>query len=347
MNHSYKTVILIAICIIIIGLIIIAVNIARSNFNLSAFNTADLVTTEYTVTEKFSSVLIDCQSHDIILKRASDGICRAVSVTYGKTELKPTVKDGVLTLKYTDKRPWYERLVLISFNLSSAPSVTLYLPDGEYESLTASTASGDITFAGDSGFGFGSVDLSSTSGDIGAALLSAENLTAASTSGDIEVSSVYAENITVSSTSGEIQVGSCRAGGYLNTGSTSGEIEITSCSADTLEAKTTSGELEINGSDASSIKAKTISGDIDISRTEAKNSASFECTSGNISFTGFDASEITATTVSGGVRGTLRSSKEFSVSTVSGSVSVPDSVYLSGRCSVSTVSGSVNIKITD
>ena len=74
MHHSYKTVMLIAICLIIIGLIILAVNLARSNFNLSSFNNTKLVTNEYKITENFSSVLIECHSHDIVIKHADDGI---------------------------------------------------------------------------------------------------------------------------------------------------------------------------------------------------------------------------------------------------------------------------------
>lgn len=345
MHHSYKTVMLIAICLIIIGLIILAVNLARSNFNLSSFNNAELVTNEYKITENFSSVLIECPSHDIVIKHADDGICRVVSVTYEQTEIKPTVKDGVLTASYSDKRPWYEHLVMISFNASSAPSVTLYLPDGEYDKLTASTTSGDITLSAGGESGFGTVELSSTSGDIGTTLLSAESLTAASTSGDINTSSVYADNISVTSTSGEIHADSCRAEGFINAGSTSGEVEIGICSASSLEAKTTSGDLEIKSSNVSSIRAKTTSGDIDISGTEATGNASFESTSGNITFAGFDAHEINVSTISGGVRGTLGSSKDFDVSTVSGRVDVPNSVYGAGPCSISTTSGNVNIKI--
>ena len=142
------------------------------------------------------------------------------------------------------------------------------------------------------------------------------------------------EKLDVHTVSGSIRVEGLEFGA-ANLETTSGGIRLTNVRAangtssgtDSLRAKTTSGSIRLEGVNANSLALQSVSGGI---RLE-----------------GVDAGSLALQCVSGSIRAELLSGKEYDASSVSGRVSVPDSVPGAGLCRASTTSGSITISVAE
>ena len=188
-----------------------------------------------------------------------------------------------------------------------SPTVILYLPTQKYRSVSVKSGSGEILISG----------------------ITAKELLVDTISGDVEI-----DNATVYST--------------LSISSSSADVSITNSSTGVFSIDTVSGEIELT--DIKAIKdgkIEVISGDIKMERVTVSSTLTLKSTSGEIEFSHLSASEIYATTTSADVSGTVVGRKNFSTSTSSGDVNIPDSDKDKGIFKIETVSGDIDIEIAD
>ena len=188
-----------------------------------------------------------------------------------------------------------------------SPTVILYLPTQKYRSVSVKSGSGEILISG----------------------ITAKELLVDTISGDVEI-----DNATVYST--------------LSISSSSADVSIKNSSTGAFSIDTVSGEIELT--DIKAIKDGKIevtSGDIKMERVTVSSTLTLKSTSGEIEFSHLSASEIYATTTSADVSGTVVGRKNFSTSTSSGDVNIPDSDKDKGIFKIETVSGDIDIEIAD
>lgn len=125
--------------------------------------------------------------------------------------------------------------------------------------------------------------------------------------------------------------------------SVSGSIKSNILVQDTATFSSTSGSLNIQDLDCDSVGISTISGSIKLDNIICNTSMIIETTSGSLNFDKVDSPSIEISSVSGSINGKILSSKQYTVSTVSGSISVPQNKG-DETCVIETVSGSINIK---
>lgn len=160
------------------------------------------------------------------------------------------------------------------------------------------------------------------------------------TSGDIIAPSLAADEIRLDSTSGNIDAGT--AAKKLTASSTSGDVKILQESdIDTVTLKSTSGSVScaLDGS-VKSVHADSTSGSIGLAVSGTVENVKLTSTSGNIYPNLVYAEKAEFGSTSGSFNGSVVSFKELKIGTTSGNVSVNLAAEPGFTCKVSTASGS-------
>ena len=259
-----------------------------------------LVTKNYPVSGSFSSVSVTDYYADVQLRASRDG---SVSVTTRDTQdVTHTVQvvNGTLTIS----RPEPNLGQRIFHDDDDDPTVIVYLPAGDYGSLTVNTA-GDIESAGQ--LNFASANLTSTAGDIDITGSVTQSLVCNSTSGDVDISSPAAGAVQVNTTSGDVELTGVSAQSLsIHTNTGDADLERT-VAAGAIEISTTTGDIELERSDAASLTLSTTSGDVEGSLLTGKT-FSASSTSGRVSVPASTpgAGACNVSTTSGSIRLTVR-----------------------------------------
>ena len=170
-------------------------------------------------------------------------------------------------------------------------------------------------------------------------------LTVTTTSGDVETSAqLNFASASLTTVSGDIDLNGA-VNGPVTCLSTSGDIELRCPTAGAVQIETTSGDVELTGCYVDSLNVLSTSGDIDLEHSVAAGAIVIDTTSGEISLERADAASLTLSTVSGEVEGSLLTSKNFSVSTSLGRVSVPTADPAGAPCTVTTTSGDIRLVV--
>lgn len=344
MSKTKKIWIMAASIAVAVGIIIVIVVSVTRDFSL--FKEHNIVTEvkTYSVDKDFKNIKIEDVEYDIFLVPTKDEKCKVICNEEEKLYHTVDVVGDTLIIKRINTRKWYESIYFgFDFGIWDSLTMTVYLPEKEYQNFYITTTSGDVSV--DVPFAFSEAEVYDTSGDVILSNITADNITAKSTSGDVKIASsnvkedlnlkttsgdvslsnVNAKNITSESTSGEVKVISANVKDELYSGTTSGDVNISNVKTQDISVKSTSGDVElISVVSLGDLKAKTVSGEIDLDRCDGKS--------------------LDLKTTSGDIEGSLLSEKLFITDTTSGDVDVP--VCTSDeRCVISTVSGDVEIVI--
>ena len=260
-----------------------------------------LVTKNYPVSGSFSSISVTEYYADVQLRASRDG---SVSVTTRDTQdVTHTVQvvNGTLTIS----RPEPNLGQRIFHDDDDDPTVIVYLPAGDYGSLTVNTTSGDVESSGQ--LNFATANLTTTSGDIEVAGSVTHSLVCNSTSGDVDISSPAAGAVQVNTTSGDVELTGVSAQSLsIHTNTGDADLERT-VAAGAIEISTTTGDIELERSDAASLTLSTTSGDVEGSLLTGKT-FSASSTSGRVSVPASTpgAGACNVSTTSGSIRLTVR-----------------------------------------
>lgn len=288
------------------------------DWDLSDFNTVSYETKTYTVKEAFSNLEVTTDWQDIFFLPAEDGVCRVECAENEDLTYSVKVEGDTLRVLQNDSSQWYDK---IGFFFPENTQVTVYLPEQEYQQLSATTSSGNISVA--SGYTFASAEIKTASGEVAVRDKISDSLDAEASSGDIVIESFEGASLTAVCTSGNVAVSGVETQGKVSLQAVSGNVGLSACHA-------------------AEVLAQCSSGDISLKDTQATGNMQVQTTSGNVVLSACDAKDIRIQTTSGDVSGSLLSKKRFSVQTSSGDVTVPDSLDAQEICQVITTSGNVS-----
>lgn len=260
-----------------------------------------LVTKNYPVSGSFSSISVTEYYADVQLRASRDG---SVSVTTRDTQdVTHTVQvvNGTLTIS----RPEPNLGQRIFHDDDDDSTVIVYLPAGDYGSLTVNTTAGDIESAGQ--LNFASANLTSTAGDIDITGSVTQSLVCTTTTGDVEVNSPAAGAVQISTNTGDAELTGVSAQSLsIHTNTGDADLERT-VAAGAIEISTTTGDIELERSDSASLTLSTTSGDVEGSLLTGKT-FSASSTSGRVSVPASTpgAGACNVSTTSGSIRLTVR-----------------------------------------
>ena len=132
--------------------------------------------------------------------------------------------------------------------------------------------------------------------------------------------------------------------GTLRSETGSGDQHISNVYGRSVEASSSSGDVTVSAVYGTDVSVKTSSGKAELRDVVIKGKLNVNTSSGDVILSRCDAAAITVRTTSGDVTGELLSGKEFSASTGSGSVRIPESTS-GGICEIKTGSGDIRITV--
>lgn len=279
----------------------------------------EMETSTYEISEVFRHISVNTKTADVELALAEDGQCKVVCRDAEKLRHSVKVEGDTLTLQVNDTRKWYD---YIGIHLQK-PSVTIYLPAGEYGTLAIENNTGDVKIFPQGSFE--SIDVSSHTGSVDNAASAKKHIRLHTTTGHIYAHNLSAEKVEISATTGKISIWDAEVAGALvceiSTGMT--VIKDTRC----LNL-TTTGDT----------------GDLRMENVIATGKFSIERDTGDVQLTDCDAGEICIETDTGDVWGNLLSEKIFDAETDTGKVRVPDTTT-GGTCKITTDTGDILITV--
>ena len=319
MRTATKVWLIVAGALIALGIIAFGTAFMAIGGDMAGFATNKYETNEHQLTDEFENILIKSNTATIKLVASEDDSCSVVC--YEQTNLKHSVsvKDDALEIKVVDERKWYEH---IGINFS-APSVTVYLPKGEYGELDVSVSTGDVDIP--EGFGFENIDVTASTGRVMCGAVAKQDVNITTTTGNIVGNGVSAASMKLSVSTGRID---------LNGINVEGDLRVS----------VSTGKARVSGVTCKNFRSDGDTGRLYLGYLEAEEKITVKRSTGDVTFEACDAAEISVRTDTGDVNGSLLSEKVFITRTDTGDVDVPRTTS-GGRCEIITDTGDIEIII--
>lgn len=253
MKKQTKAWLITAVILIVIGGLLFGGVMMLISWDFTQLSTADLVTKELLVSEPFHSISVDTDTANVelIVSDAAGVTCRE----WENAHHTVTVVDGVLSIKLNDTRKWYHH---VGINMGN-PSVTVYIPRGDYKHLTVKASTGNVTVPDD--LTFTNVDVALSTGYI-TYEADADRVDLRTTTGAVTVSGVNADTLDVIVSTGKTAIDGVRCNLLTTTGNT-GRVALTDVIAERrMSIERTTGDVSFDRCDAAVLEVTTHTGDV-------------------------------------------------------------------------------------
>lgn len=318
MSKETKKWLFIAGSLVILGLILFAVVMTMLKWDFTELSTVKIETNTYNVTEKFSNISIYTDTADIGFAKSDDGKCKVECTELEKVKHSVSVQDGTLSIKAVDERKWFD-YIGINFNKIS---ITVYVPENEYETLSISSATGNVELP--KNLKFKNVDITESTGNVTSYSSVSETVKIKTSTGNIRIENISAGALDLTTSTGRITVCDIKSDGDVKINVTTGKVNL----------KNVNCKNVISGGSTGSMVLKNVI---------ASGKYSIERTTGNVMIDASDAGEISIRTSTGNISGTLLSDKVFIAETSTGNVDVPKTTT-GGKCELKTSTGNIKMK---
>ena len=316
MKKSTMITLIVAGALVLFGAGLFAGAMTAGGWDFSILNTYEVVNNTYDVDEPFTNISIDTDTADIRFAKSSDGKCRVATQDTNNHIYSVGVRDDTLYIHMGFKG-------FFDFSIGGGASLTVYLPEDVYGTLTIKESTGDIEIP--ENFSFEGMDIELDTGDIVSYADTTETCRIATTTGDVKVQGASVGHLALRTTSGDITVSDVVCAGNFSANVRTGDTCLTNLTCTDLTSTGTTGELKLTNVIAS--------GKLDITRD-----------TGDVTFEGADAESIKVHTSTGDVTGTLLSDKIFRYKTSTGRVELPQTTT-GGVCDITTDTGDIIINV--
>ncbi len=303
-----------------VGFVGFVVAMSLNNWNFGMLSTQKYETHEYAIDESFTDIVIDSVISDVSFVPADIDDMRVVVDESDKIKYSVSVNGGVLEVKCEDTRKWFDFIGIFT----NSPSLTVYMPAGEYGKLFVHSNTGKIEIS--SKFGFQDAEIRTNTGNIEYYANTAEDIKINSDTGSVIVTDIVAKNIDIEVATGKINMRNCDFSGDARIEVSTGNMEITSVDCNNFITEGDTGKVYLN-------------------LVIAANRMDIERDTGDVIFTMCEAAQIHIETDTGDVDGSFLSDKTVIAHSDTGKVNVP--ATSGGRCEIETDTGDIRIEIRD
>lgn len=311
--------ILVAAALILGGLLVSFCGLLLIDFDPFRLETAPAETRTESVSADFSRLSVEVSDAGVRLYPSADGTCTVVSALPEKVSLTLSVENGTLSIRENDARRWYDRIG-VSFH---SYSVSVYLPDKIYDSLTASASVGHVEIA--RGLSFDSVSVTTDTGRVSCFATVSGSLSLTTDTGSITLIGISPTTATLRTTTGEIRLERVNVGETLMIGTSTGSVSLNDVTAKDLSVETSTGHVH----------SETLL---------VTDALRIETNTGHVSLDNSDAGSISITTDTGHVDLILLSGKNFDADSDTGKILVPPSSS-GGPCKIRTDTGRISVTV--
>ena len=319
MGKTMKIWLIAAVALLLIGGVLFGGAMMLLKWDFTKLNTQKMQTNTHEPAGEIQSILVETREADVSFLPSDTDTCRVVC--YEKEKAKHTVEivDGVLTIRAEDTRKWYD---YIGFSFHQ-PAVTVYLPQGVYETLTVRSRTGDVDIPKE--FSFASIDVEVSTGYVKNYASATGDVRIKTSTGDILTEGASVASLQLSVTTGRVRVTSVTCLGDVSISVDTGDARLADVTCQNLYSTGDTGDLSMKG-------------------VVAVGQFSIERDTGDVELERCDAADIFIKTSTGDVEGSLLSEKLFSARSNTGDVEVPPPT-MGGRCEIVTDTGDIEIEV--
>ncbi len=331
MKKSVKNALIVSVTLILSGFLILFAVLWSLSFDFSkldytAYNNVEYKVNVYDVDYDFSDVYIDETSLDISFELTNEEKAYVRVMAQENISHQVYVENEKLVIKRADDNTMKNSMWGINIS-TQTPSLTVYLPQKNFENLTIISTSGDIFIYENKNFSFKNCEITATSSDVDVLGCVTDSLAVNNTSGKIDVGFCPIKNVALSTNSGDV---------YLQKISDSEDISV----------KTTSGDTYISLVTCENLSVESNSGELECLNTQVAHLTEMHSTSGDITLEAFDSGELNLWSISGSIYGEFISNKNFITDSASGTINAPIG-GTGGNCLVRTNSGDITLKLSE
>jgi DUF4097 and DUF4098 domain-containing protein YvlB len=338
MSKALKIWFLVGAALILVGGLIFICCLAIGGWNITSISDTSYETTVYEFTEDVSNILIHGDTADIKFAPSGDQKIKVECLESKNESYSVTVTDGTLNIQSRDSA-WYNDITFFSF---TSPKITVYLPQGEYNSLTIKSDTGDIEVAKE--FSFASIDIDESTGDVACYVSASEFTKIKATTGKVHVENTTTGALDLSVSTGSVSIKDVTCYGDVKVGVSTGKVHLTNFSCNNLVSNGDTGDIFLkNVTVAEELSVERSTGDVAFDGSYAEKLA-IKTDTGDVSFDRSDAAELYVKTDTGSVTGSLLTRKVFLVRSNTGKITVPDFIT-GGRCEITTDTGDIIITV--
>lgn len=320
MSKQMKIWLIIAASAVLLGTIIFAGAMTVMKWDFTKLSTVKYEENTHSITKEYKNILIVTDTADVSFIPSNDAKTAVVCNENIKAKHSVSVKEDTLVIEIKDERKWYD---YIGIDFGSKSQVKVYIPVGEYGSLSIEDSTGDVKIPNN--FKFDSISVFGSTGDV-------------------ECSAFVSGKVKVAVSTGCISVNNTNVGA-LDLEVSTGNIRLVklACAGD-IEMTVSTGNSVLYNLSCSNMHSKGTTGDIEMSGVIASGNISIERGTGDIEFDRCDAQTLKLKTSTGDVEGSLLSDKVFVYETSTGDVKLPKTTT-GGICEVKTSTGDIEIEI--
>ena len=275
MSNTKKWVIA-AVVLILAGGLIFAGAMMTLNWDFNKLGTDKFFTNTYEVSEEFNKISIDSFTTDVEFIFPENEKCKVVCFEEEKLKHSVSVSEGTLVIKTEDFRKWYDHIG-ISF---TAPKMTFYLPNSEYESLNLKTAAGDVKLPKE--FSFDKIEINGDTCDIECNASASSLIEIKTDTGDIELSNITAGEVKATVSTGDVYFNNLAVKGKITVTSNTGDVRLERSDADEIYINTDTGDVKGTLLTAKVFFTETSTGDVSVPKTVTGGRCEIKTSTGDI-----------------------------------------------------------------
>ena len=344
--------------LILLGAVLFCLTACSAGFNFG--NIFGSATEEITLvfTDDFEGLSIDTTTADLDFCLTDDGSCKVVATDEKGINYSANVEDGVLKISAKNDRKWYEKI----FNIGFISSLTVYLPEAEYESLVINELTGNINVP--AYLRFGSADIKLSTGKLNYYAETLGSISVVGSTGDVSIECRCTGAVDVNISTGNLLLNGIESAADINVEVSTGDVKIVNsvCNslniygttadfevqsvtvAENVSMKNSTGKTSLTNFTCNNLTSEANTGDLSMTDVIARGSLTIERSTGDVRFDSCDAKDIYVTTDTGSVKGTLLTEKLFAPRSNTGKIETPKPSG-TGACDITTDTGNIIISI--
>lgn len=214
-----KKILVLACVIIMLGGVIFSMTACSNNWSFANIFSGRMEEKITDIGENVSGIEIMTDTADISLLASDDGNCKVVAYDKKNITYSASVEGGVLKISLMDGRKWFERL----FDFRT-PTLTVYLPKGEYSVLCIDESTGNITIPSD--FSFASIDITHSTGNVFLGASAIGEVKINGSTGDVNIEGITCGSLEVSYSTGKVTMNNVTASGDITTNGSTGDMQL-------------------------------------------------------------------------------------------------------------------------
>lgn len=243
------------------------------------------------ISQSFEGIEIVSDTADLTFVPSNE--CKIEYTTHKRITYSTEVENGVLKIKLEDSRHWFEKM----FSFGDSSKLTVYLPAGEYSSLTIKQATGDINVPAD--YKFGNVNIKLSTGDTKFSASASEAIEICTSTGDITLENVSCGSLKTKVSSGKTTLTNVAVAGDATVNASTGDMSLNNVTFKNLSTTADTGDLNAIGLTGEGLSIERNTGEVGLNDVNCGGKVAVQTTTGKIDATNVTCGDMTVTVSSG------------------------------------------------